>query len=508
MRTPCTVLLALGTMIQIASAGTLLPMLVSTAVDPATQLPLYLLRESPLNVSASPQPDELVGLAFSFDSSGPWLQNMIGFGAGMPQASSLVLYNLKQANAALYAQVMQSLFGSGPNSMAQSVVRFPVGSCDFSWIEASFDDVAGDYDLAHFAPDAGTAITMEVLADARAINPNLILLASVWSPPAWLKTGDTMNGLADNNTLVDTPEARETYAQYLFRVAQTFADANLDLAYLSVQNEPLFGTAAYPAMFLPSDVEGPVGFRLAQLIAAAGLSTKLLAYDHNWNNASYPLAILDSQYGSAFAGTAFHCYEGNVQNQSLVHEAFPDALLLLTECTGSFPNNTCNISQGMTGFGENHEWDMTNILLGATSYWSQAGVKWLLALDENCGPVLPQVTYRWGRPLVSIPSTASTLADISYNQDYWTISHMSRYVVPGSLRVSAQRTGTADPTSYIAEAFQYTSDSGEPCLALVVLNMDHSNALSVRALDAATGLAAQFDVPLWGTAIAIWPLLA
>ena len=36
-----------------------------------------------------------------------------------------------------------------------------------------------------------------------------------------------------------------------------------------------------------------------------------------------------------------------------------------------------------------------------------SGVKWLLALDENCGPVLPDVTYRTGRPLVTIPSWAN-----------------------------------------------------------------------------------------------------
>lgn len=41
------------------------------------------------------------------------------------------------------------------------------------------------------------------------------------------------------------------------------------------------------------------------------------------------------QAGNAFAGAAFHCYEGNVADQDNFHNAYPSKEIYFTECTGS-----------------------------------------------------------------------------------------------------------------------------------------------------------------------------
>ena len=38
----------------------------------------------------------------------------------------------------------------GPNGIEYTVGRIPMGSCDFSVEEYSFDDVPGDFNLTHF----------------------------------------------------------------------------------------------------------------------------------------------------------------------------------------------------------------------------------------------------------------------------------------------------------------------------------------------------------------------
>lgn len=38
----------------------------------------------------------------------------------------------------------------GPSGIEYSVGRIPMGSCDFSVEQYSFDDVPGDYNLTHF----------------------------------------------------------------------------------------------------------------------------------------------------------------------------------------------------------------------------------------------------------------------------------------------------------------------------------------------------------------------
>jgi hypothetical protein len=53
--------------------------------------------------------------------------------------------------------------------------------------------------------------------------------------------------------------------------------------------------------------------------------TKILAYDHNWDHPQYPLEVIsDSEADRFVAGSAFHCYEGDVAAQNVVHSRHPE----------------------------------------------------------------------------------------------------------------------------------------------------------------------------------------
>jgi len=68
-------------------------------------------------------------------------------------------------------------------------------------------------------------------------------------------------------------------------------------------------------------------------------STKIIAYDHNWSDSGqFPVQVLQ-QATSQFAGAAFHCYAGNVGQQSDFQNAFPSKEVYFTECTGLFTTN-------------------------------------------------------------------------------------------------------------------------------------------------------------------------
>jgi hypothetical protein len=130
------------------------------------------------------------------------------------------------------------------------------------------------------------------------------------------------------------------------------------------------------------------------------------------------------------------------------------------------------------------------------------GVKWILALDEHCGPVLPLITYRNGRPLVSIPSTASSMNDIKWNQDYYSLRHMSAFVHGGGnvQRVSSQKNYN-DNNNIQAEAF-YNTHNG--LMTVVVMNNDHWNSQSLYF--ASNNYAIQFmdTLPPFATKIYQW----
>ena len=86
------------------------------------------------------------------------------------------------------------------------------------------------------------------------------------------------------------------------------------------------------------------------MLRAAGLDTKILAYDHNWSDIqrhrqhparrasdidNYPQEVLSSPAARWVAGTAYHCYYGDPSAMTTVHKQYPDKDIYFTECSGT-----------------------------------------------------------------------------------------------------------------------------------------------------------------------------
>jgi glucosylceramidase len=301
-----------------------------------------------------------------------------------------------------------------------------------------------------------------------------------------------------------------TYAKYLIKVLDTYAKQGVSIDYLTLQNEPLFGNGSeYPGMFLSQENAVRLFRALFPLLkeynSKYNHSVEVMAYDHNWDVYSYPDYVLsstasDSEEGEVTA-VAWHCYGGEMTTaHEAIHEKYPNARQYITECTGSFPDSTCDINKGMIDFGFNHEWDMSNILLGAASHWSSSGIKWILALDENCGPILSTVSYDFGRPLVSIPSFAMEEDDIKWNQDYYSIGHMSKFLSKGSYRVKSAINN--DPSKKLLSETFYSPVTNE--MTCMVMNYDHTNSLSLIMSDG--NMKFEDVIPSFSTKVYSWKL--
>jgi glucosylceramidase len=107
------------------------------------------------------------------------LQQIEGFGAGLPQGSASVLYKLKQSNPSLYDYVINQLF-SKEKGMGLNILRFPIGSCDFSMHNTSYDEFYWDWDLSHFAIDSDSEMIVSVLLDVQKINPDLVVIGELY----------------------------------------------------------------------------------------------------------------------------------------------------------------------------------------------------------------------------------------------------------------------------------------------------------------------------------------
>jgi glucosylceramidase len=398
-------------------------------------------------------------------------QSMVGFGAAVTDASAWLIQT--RLDATQRAALLADLFGHD-GGIGLSFTRITIGASDFSRSHYSLDDTPGniaDPDLAHFSIEPTRAELLPVLRAARAINPELRIVASPWSPPGWMKTsGSLVHGRL-------LPEAQAALAAYLVRFSDAFAAEGVPIFALTLQNEPDFDPPDYPGMRLePAERARIIREFLGPMLSKRATPPLILDWDHNWDKPESPLEVLaDTEAARFIAGVAWHCYNGNVQAQTKVHAAHPDKDAYFTECSGG---------EWDPDFGSSLRWFTRELIIGATRGWARGVVLWNLALDEKHGP------HAGGcgdcRGVVTIDSANGT---VTRNVEYYVLAHASRFVRPGAQRIES----TSFAKGLETVAFQNTDGS----LALIVLNdARRQQKLSVRSGNAS------FDYALPAGAVA------
>ena len=375
---------------------------------------------------------------------GTTYQEMVGFGAAITDASAWLLQN--GMTAPQREALLQELFGRNPG-LGLSFTRLTMGASDFSLHQYSYDDMpAGETDssLTHFSIDSNRAYVLPVVQRALAINPQLKIMASPWSPPGWMKT----TGSLIQGTL--RPEAYAPFAEYFRRYIEAYRAEGVPIYAITLQNEPHYEPADYPGMLLDPPVRALlIGQYLGPLFARSGIGTIILDWDHNWDEPQSPLQVLsDSAAAGYTAGVAWHCYAGDVSAQTVVHDAHPDKDTYFTECSGG---------EWAPNFADNLKWIVGTLVIDATRDWAKGVILWNLALDDQHGPHTGGCSNCRG--VVTITSGGA----VTRNVEYYALGHASRFVRPGARRVAS--------TSFAGDletvAFRNPDDGSK---ALIVVN--------------------------------------
>lgn len=374
----------------------------------------------PASVAASdadvPKTDIVVDSSRSF-------QGIVGFGAAMTDASAWLLRHRLSGTQRL--AFMSEMFGPPPG-LGLDMLRVTIGASDFSLQPYTLDDMPDgqtDPGLDHFNIVALQQDMLPVLHEALVIDPQLRIMASPWSAPAWMKSEGSLIG----GTLQQQYEA--VYAQYLVRYVDAMRGQGVPIWALTVQNEPGFEPLTYPGMLLPADARARIiGQYLGPALASRRPRTLILDWDHNWDAPEQPLAVLGDDAARRYIdGVAWHCYAGDVKMQTRVHRAYPDKDAYLTECSG-----------GDWASAKNGELLLfaRDILLMSLRNWARGAIYWNLALDENHGPHSGGCDNCKG--MVTIDSKTGA---IHRNDEYYAFAHFSRFVLPGAVRVWFTDTG-------------------------------------------------------------------
>jgi glucosylceramidase len=390
------------------------------------------------------------GIVITVDAAKQY-QPIDGFGGSFSDSSAWLIWN--KLTSAQQTTLMQQLF-SRTDGIGLSFLRQPMGASDFSASgNYSYDDMPSgqtDLGLAHFSIAHDNSYVIPLLQSALTINPAAKVVALPWSPPAWMKTTATMNGGS-----ID-PQYYSALAQYFVKYVQAYQQAGISTYALSVQNEPLYSTTAYPTTYIPAADEGLfIANFLGPALTQANLGTvKILAYEHNWDTPTYATSILAGPAAPFVAGASFHCYAGDPSAQSTVRSAYPAKDIWFTECSGITT----------TTFANDLVWNAEHLLIGATRNWARSISLWNLALDQNSGPRNGSCTNCRG--VVTIDDSVSP-ASVTLNIEYYILGHLSKFVVAGAHRIESNTFG---PGSVEDVAFQNPDGS----IVLLVLNSSMS----------------------------------
>ncbi|MBV8503682.1 MAG: glycosyl hydrolase [Paucibacter sp.] len=364
-------------------------------------------------------------------------QKVVGFGAAITDSSAwLIEHKLNPANR---DALMQELFGPAPG-IGLSFTRLSIGASDFSLNHYSLDDMPpgqSDPELKHFSIEENREYLLPVVKQALALNPKLSIMASPWSAPAWMKSTDSMV----KGSL--KPEAYAAFAEYLRRYVTAYKAEGVPIFALTLQNEPHYEPKNYPGMRMDSAARATfIGKYLGPLLAKREPQTQILEWDHNWDEPTSPAEVLaDPRAAKYVKGVAWHCYGGDPQMQTVVHDAHPSKDVYLTECSPlrrawfvmcAANGGACPKGLEAVAGADNLAYFVRVEIIEPTRNWARGLLLWNLALDENHGP-------RSGgcdvcRGLVTIDSQSG---EVSRGVEYYTMAHVSRFVRPGAVRIAS-----------------------------------------------------------------------
>jgi glucosylceramidase len=392
-----------------------------------------------LRFSAEPNPGLTAPLITVDD--GQSFQEIDGFGASLTDSAAWLF--AKKLTPAQTDATFKSLF-SRKDGIALSFLRQPIGSSDLAVTFYSYDDLcqqtntacttpAGqtDPDLAHFSLAHDQEYILPLLTKALAINPAIHVMLTPWSPPGWMKTSGSMLGANPDTREPSSlrPEFYPALANYLVKTVQGYQAAGVPIFALSVQNEPLYAPPTYSGMqMLATEQAAFFANNLAPAMAAAGLKTKVMAYDHNWDRPDYPETVLKNpKAGDLAAGTAWHHYAGDPAVMTEIHDEFPQKDQWVTESSGGI-------------------WQKGNVLadeaaelIAVTRNWAKSYVLWALATDEDHGPHVGGCGTCRGLVTLNLKKPGNP---VKREPDFYVLGQASKFLLHGAVRI-----GSDEPTA-------------------------------------------------------------
>jgi glucosylceramidase len=388
-----------------------------------------------------------------FVNPGKTFQSLIGIGGAITDASAEVF-------AAMPEDKQQEILDAyyGPDGIAYSLIRTTIHSADFgpgsyTYIEEG-DSSLETFSIAH---DLEYRIPMIKKAN-EAAGENLLLYASPWSPPAFMKSN---NDMLQGGKLL--PEFFDTWATYYTKFIEAYEAEGLPIWGITIQNEPMAVQRWESCIYTAEEERDFLKNHLGPIMEKAGYGDKkIVVWDHNRDLISDRANVIfeDPEAAKYAWGIGFHWYETwaggdpKFDNLTNIQQSFPDKNLLFTEgCNEGFDPEKYQHWPNAERYGRSMINDFNNGTVGWTD--------WNILLNERGGP--NHVGNYCFAPLHGDLSTG----ELIYTPTYYYIGHFSKFIKPGARRIST----TTSHTDLLSTSF-INEDGG---MVTVVMNPTDEN---------------------------------
>ena len=354
-------------------------------------------------------------------------QTIDGFGYTLTGGSAQVINTLTTSKK---QELLQEVFGNGTNSIGVSYIRISIGASDLNQFAFTYNDLNSGTDLAltNFSVEQDRVGVINLLKAILLINPNIKILATPWSAPAWMKT---------NNSLIGGKLQTQyygVYANYFVKYIQKMQQEGIRIDAITPQNEPENPNNNPSMLMTATEQTNFIKNNLGTAFQTAGLTTKIITFDHNCDNPGYPISILNDAVANPFVnGSAFHLYAGDITAMSTAHNAFPNKDVYFTE----------QYTSSSGSFNFDLKWHLKNVIIGSMRNWSKNALEWNLANNTSIGP------FTNGGCSTCLGAITITSTD-SYERNvaYYIIAHASKFVPVGSKRILSNNIGNLNSVAF------------------------------------------------------------
>jgi glucosylceramidase len=221
---------------------------------------------------------------FVFVNPNKTFQTFLGIGGAITDASAEVFAKLPSSKQ---EEFLASYYNK-ERGIGYSLARTNINSCDFSSGSYTYIN-EGDKELESFNIEHDRQFKIPMIKKAiQAAGGKLLLYASPWSPPAFMKSNNNM--LRGGKLL---PDFNSSWATYFTRFIKAYESEEIPVWGISVQNEPMAVQTWESCVFSAEEERDFLKNFLGPIMEQQGLSDKkIIVWDHNRDFLGYWISLV------------------------------------------------------------------------------------------------------------------------------------------------------------------------------------------------------------------------